>query len=214
MQNYNIESIQNLFDGIAGRYSEYGPGDIADYISMEAFKMLNLTESDVLLDIGTGSGRFALKAAKMCKKVIAVDLSEKMLKLARENSDKKEISNIDFIQSPMEDVGKISVVKEAGVNKVLFNYSLHHLTDDMKKETIENLASTIKRPGRIVMGDVIFFTNPADHIDVFDEVDYDGGETDFPATIEFFEDMFRNLNGKIEIRELHPIAGIIVADFQ
>ncbi len=50
-----------------------------------ALDFLELGADDVLLDIGTGRGRWAVAASQHCKKVIGIDISKRMLEDARMN---------------------------------------------------------------------------------------------------------------------------------
>lgn len=67
---------------------------------VEAFLNKKLINQDsTVLDIGCGSGQLAVAHAKVVKKVIAIDFSEKMLDFAKENAQKAGVTNIDFIHS-------------------------------------------------------------------------------------------------------------------
>jgi SAM-dependent methyltransferase len=56
-----------------------------------------------VLDVGTGKGRFAIWLAKKGCKVIGLDISEEMLKIAKENAKKEGVSEkIDFILGDAE----------------------------------------------------------------------------------------------------------------
>ncbi len=61
--------------------------------------LLNLNDTDIVLDIAAGTGEPALTIAGQIKKgkVIITDLSEKMLDIAKENAIKKGINNIETI---------------------------------------------------------------------------------------------------------------------
>lgn len=67
---------------------------------VEAFSNKKIINSEsIVLDIGCGSGQLAVACAKVVKKVIAIDFSEKMLDFAKENAKKAGVGNIDFIHS-------------------------------------------------------------------------------------------------------------------
>ena len=51
---------------------------------------------ETLIDLGAGTGAFALAAAKHCSKVYAVDVSEPMLAFARGRAQSAGIDNIEF----------------------------------------------------------------------------------------------------------------------
>lgn len=209
------DQLKDLFNySAAGRMGAALPGDMAVMVSKKAFKLLNLSPEDILLDMGAGTGKLALKAAGKCKKVIYLDISEESLVSVLENARHVGLRNVEFIHSPLQEASKNPLIKESGFNKILMNYSLHHLPDDIKKETIKSLLSLMKRPGKVVMGDRIFFVDPSDDIDILDEVDTDGGETDFPSRVDFLLNILKDAGGKVESFEFHPMAGIITADFE
>ena len=51
---------------------------------------------DIALDIGTGTGIQALIAAEKAKEVIGVDINKRAIKLAEENANLNQISNVEF----------------------------------------------------------------------------------------------------------------------
>ncbi len=63
----------------------------------EIIRLLSLKNTDVVLDIASGTGEPALTIATIVKdgKVIMTDLSEEMLEIARENAEKRGIENIE-----------------------------------------------------------------------------------------------------------------------
>ena len=51
------------------------------------------------IDFGCGVGRITLPLAKRCENVVGVDISENMLKEARQNSEKFGLTNLSFVKS-------------------------------------------------------------------------------------------------------------------
>ena len=68
-------------------------------VSEEMIRMLNLEDDDIVLDVATGTGEPAITIASILKngKVIATDLSEKMLAVAEENARERGIKNFEII---------------------------------------------------------------------------------------------------------------------
>jgi ubiquinone/menaquinone biosynthesis C-methylase UbiE len=71
---------------------------------------LNIKEDDVVLDVACGTGEPGLTIAAMAKngKVIGTDVADKMLEIAKENADSKQIKNYetktcDVCELPFED---------------------------------------------------------------------------------------------------------------
>jgi 2-polyprenyl-3-methyl-5-hydroxy-6-metoxy-1,4-benzoquinol methylase len=50
------------------------------------------------IDFGCGVGRITLPLARRCEKVIGIDISENMLKEARENSARFNLGNVNFVK--------------------------------------------------------------------------------------------------------------------
>jgi ubiquinone/menaquinone biosynthesis C-methylase UbiE len=50
-----------------------------------------------VVNIGAGSGQFALAAAQICKRVVAVDVSPVMLARLAEKVDRRAVSNVEAI---------------------------------------------------------------------------------------------------------------------
>ncbi|MDQ3090709.1 MAG: class I SAM-dependent methyltransferase [Actinomycetota bacterium] len=81
-----------------------------------------------VVDIGAGSGQFALAAAQICKRVVAVDVSPVMLARLAEKVDRRAVSNVEAIGA-----GFLSY-RHAGepADLVYSRYALHHLPDFWK----------------------------------------------------------------------------------
>lgn len=69
---------------------------------LEAKDMLN--GDSIVLDIGCGPGKYSIALAKKVKKVVAIDISPKMIYFAQENAKKNSIDNISFYQLSWDDV--------------------------------------------------------------------------------------------------------------
>lgn len=79
-------------------------GKFADDVETKlAFSVFTPTEGMRVLDVGCGTGNFSIKLAEMGCKVIGVDVSEEMLKIAREKIREKGL-NIEFHQIDVYDI--------------------------------------------------------------------------------------------------------------
>ncbi len=186
---------------------------IPDMVSNAALRNLRLTKKDVLLDIGTGSGEKAIICAKRCELVIGVDIDLKRLRLAKENAKKKGMKNIIFAYGSFEKPCAELDLSNYDITRILALYSLHHLPDGLKKRSLRKMSSLMHRPARIVIGDIIFFDEPEKYQKEYERVHFDGGITDFPSSAEFLIQCLKDLNAKVEVVQVHPLAGVITADF-
>ncbi|TGE38135.1 class I SAM-dependent methyltransferase [Desulfosporosinus fructosivorans] len=57
-----------------------------------------------VIDIGCGAGKYALEFSIIAKSVTAMDFSPKMLDYARENAARQEVTNVEFLEMPWEEV--------------------------------------------------------------------------------------------------------------
>jgi len=61
-----------------------------------------------------------------------------------------------------------------------------------------------------MIGDLMFFDEPDKHRDDFDKVRYDEGEYDFPPTVKYLTEC---LGGEVQAHQIHPLVGVLAADF-
>lgn len=213
MQEYDKNNVAKMFDEKNYDRVARASDAIHDRINQLSFEKLKLSPTDILLDIGTGNGNNAISAAKYCSHVIGLDISKKSLETARERVSELELDNVTFEIGSFEEPSETIDLSQYNITKILATYSLHHLPDSMKKTALKNLADILKGHGRLVMGDLMFFENPKNHIAEFDKAGYDGGESDFPATVEFLLKHLEALGAKCQVEKIHPLAGVIIADF-
>jgi ArsR family transcriptional regulator len=105
---------------VAGRFDRvYGPGR-----SWEAFGhlLLRILPPLVVADLGAGEGLLSELLARRCKKVIAVDNSERIVEFGAAKAKKNGLKNLEFrlgdLQSPP--------VEPASVDLVILSQALHH----------------------------------------------------------------------------------------
>jgi len=178
-----------------------------------AFEQLELKSEDVLLDVGTGIGEKAIAAAYICCQVIGIDISKKSLERARIKAAQENLNNVIFAYGSFEEPCAELNLLSYGITKILAVYSLHHLPDPLKKESLSTLAKLLHRPGRIVIGDIMFFEDPEKHREKFGEVNYDAGNTDFPSRVEYLTEYLEHIEAKVHFKQIHPLVGVIIADF-
>lgn len=84
-----------------------------------------LAGDDVVLDVGCGTGLFANELAGNVKIIHAIDISSKMVEIARKNADDRNIANVKYLQATLfdEKLGKSSF------DVVMAFYIIHLLED-------------------------------------------------------------------------------------
>ncbi len=79
-------------------------GSTYDRLAKDAvFSLIDIKEGNLILDLGCGTGNYALALTEKCGRVVAVDASEWMLRLGMRNAKKKGAA-IDFKHDYMEDL--------------------------------------------------------------------------------------------------------------
>jgi cyclopropane fatty-acyl-phospholipid synthase-like methyltransferase len=114
-----------------------------DYVQTEKalLRSLNPTESDKILEIGCGPGTWSGLIASRCSKLVAIDISEKMIEKANENiqNDNVTFINSDFMDHDFkEKFDKIFSVR-------VFEYIPN------KKDFFRKVCYLLKRDGKLVI---------------------------------------------------------------
>ena len=140
------EKMRSFFDSMAGRLGK-------DYVPGKSWKslteaLLRLLPPLVIADLGAGDGSFALLLSLSARRVIAVDSSEKMLEVGRDQSARAGVTNIEFRLGDMEEVP----IDTACVDVVFFSQSLHHALHPAL--ALQEAARILKPGGRIVILDL------------------------------------------------------------
>lgn len=149
----NKDFVLKRFNSLAPSYDDYVLG--VEGYSETIERIIELAEpekSDTVLDLGTGTGALSLRLAPKVRRVIARDISEQMLKVAREKAQKKNVKNIDF------DFGSFSEPNcGEKVDIIVSNLAFHHLTDEEKRNAISVWYGLLKPGGRVILGDHMWF---------------------------------------------------------
>lgn len=124
---------------------------------------LGVTPESTILEIGTGTGEFAIRAAARCAKVYAVDISEMMLDYARQKAEARGVSNIEFKRA-----GFLTFEREP-VDAVVTQLALHHLPDYWKAVALRRIHDALRDGGRLFLRDVVFPGDVRNHEDRFRE---------------------------------------------
>jgi putative AdoMet-dependent methyltransferase len=145
---------------LAGRYDAFHQS-FRDYRqeTERIIAALGLNRSTTVLDIGCGTGAFAIHAAARCRKIYAVDIAEAMLRRARRKAKRAGLTNVEFRRG-----GLLSYEHEDGpVDAIVSTAALHHLPDFWKLVALHRLASMLAPGGRLYLFDVVFSFDAAQY---------------------------------------------------
>lgn len=107
----------------------------------------------VVVDIGVGTGNLAQKFVGRVKRLIGIDPSSKMLRLAKEKIPKIETKRADFLELPLSNVSADLIVS---------SYAFHHLTEKEKTKALEEMSRVLKKYGKIIIADLMFANQKAE----------------------------------------------------
>jgi ubiquinone/menaquinone biosynthesis C-methylase UbiE len=106
----------------------------------------------VAVDLGAGSGQITIPLAKRCSRVLAIDVSERLLEHLSTKAADAAVTNIECLKHPMESLE----LSPASVDLVVSNYALHHLRDIDKERLLSRCHTWLRPGGRLVIGDMMF----------------------------------------------------------
>jgi ubiquinone/menaquinone biosynthesis C-methylase UbiE/DNA-binding transcriptional ArsR family regulator len=120
------EQAQVYFNQVAGRFDRvYGPGR-----SWQAFGhlLLRVMPPLVVADLGSGEGLLSELLARRCKKVIAVDNSERIVEFGATKARKNHLKNLEFRLGDLEN----PPIEPGSVDLVILSQALHHAQEPAK----------------------------------------------------------------------------------
>ena len=139
---------------VAGFDDKQGRPDPAEDLAVLAKR--GLDRGSTVVDLGAGTGQFALRAAREFGKVIAVDVSAAMLESLRERANEMGLDNLDCIPA-----GFLSY-EHAGppVDAVYTRNALHQLPDFWKALALARIAAFMRTDGVLRLHDLIYDFQP------------------------------------------------------
>ena len=133
------------------RKSGYDPSE-----DTEILVRAGLSKNSTVLDLGAGTGAFALAAAKLCRRVIAVDVSSPMVAALRQRTLESDLSNVTVIRT-----GFLSYEHSGDpVDFIFTRNALHQLPDFWKAIALMKMVEVLRPGGTLRLRDLIFDFDP------------------------------------------------------
>lgn len=140
---------ENVDEQHVSRYDEKEDADAA--AEVRHLESAGLGRAATVVDLGAGTGQFALAAAEVCRRVVAVDPSPVMLDLLRRKAR--------AASAPLEIVrGGFLTYEHRGqpVDLVYSRYALHHLPDFWKAVALGRIRRMLRPGGLFRLWDVVY----------------------------------------------------------
>jgi SAM-dependent methyltransferase len=141
------DSARAYFDELAGRFGkDYVPGRSWKALAEALIKVLNYR---VVADLGAGEGTLAQLLAQRAEKVIAVDLSPKMVEFGQHLAHQNGLQNLEYrlgdIEDPPIDAGSLDLA--------ILSQALHHA--EHPQRALDAAYRILKPGGRLIVLDLL-----------------------------------------------------------
>ena len=156
------------------------------------------------LDAGSGSGAFAMYAAKCGNQVVGISFDERNNQVARRRARILRIEGVEFVQG---DLRRLDQMREelGSFDQIICQETIEHIGDDEK--LVRDLAALLRPSGRL------YLTTPsADHRPVYGELEQhnwreDGGHVRYGYSHARLESMFDAAG--LEVVEKGYVSGVL-----
>jgi ArsR family transcriptional regulator len=141
------DSARAYFDELAGRFGkDYVPGRSWKALAEALIKVLNYK---VVADLGAGEGTLAQLLAQRAEKVIAVDLSPKMVEFGQALAIQNGLSNLEYRLGDIED----PPIEDRSLDLAILSQALHHA--EHPQRAIDAAYRILKPGGRLIVLDLL-----------------------------------------------------------
>jgi len=137
----------------ADHVAHYDEKEDADSdVEVALLRSLGLGSQSTVVDLGAGTGQFAIRVAGFCRRVVAVDVSSVMLRALQANASLAGIANIEIVHA-----GFLTYEHEgAPADFVYSRYALHHLPDFWKAVALTRIRQMLRPAGILRLWDVVY----------------------------------------------------------
>jgi SAM-dependent methyltransferase len=119
---------------------------------------LGLRSESILVDLGAGTGTLALGAARLCRRVVAVDISAEMIDHARTRAAELALPNVQCVQA-----GFLSYEHEGPPADFVYSRNaLHHLPDFWKAVALARIVAMLAPQGIFRLRDLVYSFEPSE----------------------------------------------------
>lgn len=141
------DSSRAYFDELAGRFGkDYVPGRSWKALAEALIKVLNY---QVVADLGAGEGTLAQLLAQRAEKVIAVDLSPKMVEFGQSLAIQNGLTNLEYRIGDIEN----PPIDDASLDLAILSQALHHA--EHPQRAIDAAFRILKPGGRLIVLDLL-----------------------------------------------------------
>ena len=137
-----------FWDRIAARYARKPVADEAAYQKKLAVTREYLRPDMEVLEFGCGTGSTAIVHAPHVKEIRAIDISEKMLEIARSKAETAGVGNVRFEQSDID-----AFTAPDGTFDAVLGFSILHLLEDRNTAIVK--VYRMLKPGGVLVSSTV-----------------------------------------------------------
>ena len=140
-------------DYVAG-YEEKAGHDPSDDLAL--LRRHGLGPDSTLIDFGAGTGRYAVAAARACRRVVAVEVSPPMLGRLRTAVERAGASNLEIVPA-----GFLTYAHEGPLADFAYSrHALHQIPDFWKAVALTRIAAALRPGGVFHLRDLVYSFEP------------------------------------------------------
>jgi SAM-dependent methyltransferase len=125
---------------------------------LAVLRELGLGQTSTLIDFGAGTGRLALAAAPICRRVIAVEVSGPMIDQLAGAASNAGASNVEVVQA-----GFLSYRHQGPPADFAYTrHALHQIPDLWKAVALTRIAQSLRPGGVLFLRDLVYHFDPAE----------------------------------------------------
>lgn len=147
---------ENLDAVHVSKYDEKENADAAEEVVL--LTSLGLNDRSTVVDLGAGTGQFAIAVAASCARVVAVDVSPVMLRSLRSKAAAAGTPNLEVVRA-----GFLTYEHSGEFPDFVYSrYALHHLPDFWKAVALTRIHRLLAPDGIVRLWDVVYGFPPTE----------------------------------------------------
>jgi SAM-dependent methyltransferase len=133
-----------------------GKEDAGAAAELAALRAAGLSGDATVVDLGAGTGQFALAAAGAVRRIVAVDVSPVMLDHLRAKLRERGVENVECVRA-----GFLTYEHDGEPPDLVYSrLALHHLPDFWKAIALTRIADMLEPGGVLRLSDVVYGFEP------------------------------------------------------
>ena len=138
-------SDANFWNNAAARYAARPVKNMAAFERKQAITRARLHADATVLEIGCGSGSLALAMSQFARHIVALDISDEMIRIAEQKKQAQGVTNVSFKVGALD----TSSQYEPASFDCIWAYSILHLLPD-RQRTLQILFDLLKPGGTLI----------------------------------------------------------------